>query len=84
MTKWHQQTQTSLSERRVLNINEAAMIAGVSPSTLKRRGQAGELQITRLSPRRVGIRADHLSAWLDARVASPIASRTEQASISSD
>ena len=61
------QKQHALTERRVLNINEAAMIAGVSPSTLKRRGLAGELKITRLSPRRIGIRADHLSDWLEAR-----------------
>jgi predicted site-specific integrase-resolvase len=67
MSNSQSHAQTSLTERRVLNINEAAMIAGVSPSTLKRRGQAGELKITRLSPRRMGIRADHLSAWLDAR-----------------
>ena len=60
--------QTSIADRRVLNINEAAMLAGVSPSTLKRRGQAGELKITRLSPRRVGIRTDHLVEWLDSRV----------------
>ena len=52
---------------RVLNFNEAATIAGVSPMTLKRRAQAGELKIVRLSPRRIGIRADHLRAWLDAR-----------------
>ena len=56
-----------LVERRVLNINEAAMIAGVSPSTLKRLGLAGRLKITRLSPRRIGIRADHLTEWLDSR-----------------
>jgi hypothetical protein len=42
------------------------MIAGVSPATLKRRGAAGDLKITRLSPRRLGIRVDHLREWLDA------------------
>ena len=60
-------SQVPITERRVLDFNEAATIAGVSPSTLKRRGQAGELKITRLSPRRIGIRADHLAEWLDSR-----------------
>lgn len=59
--------QRTLAEKRILNINEAAIIAGVSPNTLKRRGRAGELKITRLSPRRLGIRADHLAQWLDER-----------------
>jgi hypothetical protein len=59
----------SLADRRVLQLSEAATIAGVSPSTLKRRGQAGALKITRLSPRRIGIRADHLREWLDASAA---------------
>jgi predicted site-specific integrase-resolvase len=60
---------TDLTGRRVLNINEAATIAGVSPSTLKRLGKAGELQITQLSTRRIGVRSDHLLAWLDDRAA---------------
>ena len=67
MTEIISRKHTTLADRRVLNLNEAAMIAGVSPSTLKRRGAAGELKITKLSPRRVGIRADHLTAWLDTR-----------------
>jgi hypothetical protein len=62
-------TPTCLADRRVLQLSEAATIAGVSPSTLKRRGQAGALKITRLSPRRIGIRADHLREWLDASAA---------------
>lgn len=61
--------QPTPTERRVYRYEEAALITGLSPSTLKRRIQAGELKLTRLSPRRVGIRADHLTAWLDARAA---------------
>ena len=57
------------ADRRVLNYYEAATRAGVSPSTLKRRVQAGELKLTRMSPRRVGIRLDHLLEWLDSRAA---------------
>jgi hypothetical protein len=60
---------TALTDRRVLNINEAATIAGGSPSTLKRLGKAGELQITQLSTRRIGVRSDHQLAWLDNRAA---------------
>lgn len=59
-------TQNDLADKRVLRLSEAAMIAGVSPSTLKRRCQAGDLKLTKLSPRRCGIRADHLNEWLDA------------------
>jgi predicted site-specific integrase-resolvase len=66
MTEAFSRNQADLVERRVLSLNEAAMIAGVSPSTLKRRSQAGALRITKLSPRRCGIRADHLREWLDA------------------
>lgn len=58
-------SKTLTSDNRVLSINEAATLAGVSPATLKRRGAAGELKITKLSPRRIGVRSDHLQAWLD-------------------
>ncbi len=50
---------------RVLAMDEAAVLAGVSTSTLKRLGHAGKLRILRLSPRRRGIRLSDLRAWLD-------------------
>ncbi len=50
---------------RVISLDEAAVMAGVSPSTLKRLGRAGKLRILRLSPRRRGIRLSDLRAWLD-------------------
>lgn len=46
------------------------LIAAVSPATLKRCSARGELQILKLSPRRVGIRLSRLNAWLDSRAAS--------------
>jgi len=57
--------RSDLSNDRVIPVDEAARIAGVSASTLKRRAIAGELTIIRLSPRRIGIRLTELSRWLD-------------------
>lgn len=54
---------------KVVSIREAAEISGISTSTLKRRLKAGELKLTRMSPRRVGIRLSMLHGWLDARAA---------------
>jgi predicted DNA-binding transcriptional regulator AlpA len=51
---------------QILSLRQAAGIAGVSVSTLLRRMAAGEgPQVTRLSPRRCGVRVDHLRQWLD-------------------
>lgn len=61
--------QTVLADRRVLNLQEAADVAGVSRGTLLRLGKAGAIKITKMSPRRIGIRTDHLMAWLDERAA---------------
>lgn len=50
---------------KVVTIHEAAVISGVSASTLKRLGRAGRLKVLRLSPRRIGIRLSDLRRWLD-------------------
>ena len=62
--------ESRLPEDRVVSIHEAAAKAGVSPATLKRCSERGEIQILKLSPRRVGIRLSRLNAWLDSRAAS--------------
>jgi excisionase family DNA binding protein len=51
---------------RVITLDEAAAIAGVSSWTLKRENKRGALRFVRPSPRRVGIRRSELERWLDA------------------
>ena len=63
-------TDSHLPEDRVVSVHEAAAKAGISPATLKRCAARGEVQILKLSPRRVGIRLSRLNAWLDSRAAS--------------
>lgn len=63
-------SESRFPEDRVVSIHEAATKAGVSPATLKRCSARGELQILKLSPRRVGIRLSKLNAWLDSRATS--------------
>ena len=50
---------------RVVSLNEAAVISGVSVSTLKRQAKAQKLRILQLSPRRIGIKLSDLRVWLD-------------------
>ena len=57
------------SDDRVVSIHEAASKAGISPATLKRCAARGEVQILKLSPRRVGIGLSTLNAWIDSRTA---------------
>jgi excisionase family DNA binding protein len=54
---------------RVITVHEAALLAGVSPDTLRRLNKRNELRIIKLSPRRVGVRLSDLRAFLDARAA---------------
>jgi predicted DNA-binding transcriptional regulator AlpA len=50
----------------VLNLDQVAAMAGISPATLKRRMADGTgPQVTKLSPRRIGVRKRHYRAWLD-------------------
>ena len=49
---------------RVYSIDDAAMIAGVSPATLRRRIKEHQIRILRLGPRRIGIRASELERYL--------------------
>jgi hypothetical protein len=55
----------AVAHDKVVTINEAAVISGVSASTLKRQAKAEKLRILRLSPRRIGIRLSDLRCWLD-------------------
>jgi hypothetical protein len=50
---------------KVVSVNEAAAMSGVSASTLKRRARAGDLKLLKLSPRRIGIRLSELHRWLE-------------------
>lgn len=54
---------------RVLSLQEAAVICGLSVYTLKRCNARGEIKIIKLSPRRIGIRFSELQAFLDTRAA---------------
>jgi hypothetical protein len=56
-----------LGEDRVLTIGEAALRAGCSVATLKRCWRRKELQVIKLSPRRIGVRLRDLNAYLDSR-----------------
>jgi predicted DNA-binding transcriptional regulator AlpA len=57
---------TSQSDLRVLRFEEVALQLGWSSKHLERIVQKGEgPQVTKLSPKNRGIRADHLRAWLD-------------------
>jgi excisionase family DNA binding protein len=56
----------STPDDRVITLDEAAVIAGVSASTLKRANKRGTLKLVRPSPRRVGVRRSELARWLDA------------------
>jgi predicted DNA-binding transcriptional regulator AlpA len=49
---------------RVLNYREAKVVAGVSVDSLRRAAKREELKLTRLSPRRVGIRKSELERWM--------------------
>ena len=52
---------------KVRSLRETANLAGVSLDTLRRRIADGTGPVvTRVSPRRCGIRVDHFQAWLDA------------------
>jgi predicted DNA-binding transcriptional regulator AlpA len=59
------QVDLPIRDKIVLSMKEAATVTGLSISTLKRNS---DLKKTKLSVRRVGVRCDHLEAWLDARV----------------
>ena len=50
----------------VITLDEAAALAGVSASTLKRANKRGTIKFVRPSPRRVGVRRSELARWLDA------------------
>jgi predicted DNA-binding transcriptional regulator AlpA len=57
---------TNQNDLRVLRFEEVALQLGWSSKHLERIVKAGEgPQVTKLSPKNRGIRADHLRAWLD-------------------
>lgn len=49
---------------RVVSMNEASLLTGLSVDTLKRCGARSELKILRLSPRRIGIRLSDIQAFV--------------------
>jgi hypothetical protein len=52
----------------VRSLREFAALAGISIATLRRMIKSGDGPvITRMSPRRIGIRCSHGDAWLEAR-----------------
>jgi hypothetical protein len=53
------------ADDKVVSIQEAAVVSGVSASTLKRQAKAQKLQILQLSPRRIGIRLSEIHRWLN-------------------
>jgi predicted DNA-binding transcriptional regulator AlpA len=53
----------------LITINDAAKIASLHRSTLWRCGRRAEIEIVKISPRRVGIRKSELRRWLASRVA---------------
>jgi len=55
-----------LAEDRVLTIAQVASAAGVSSDTIRRAVAREELQLTRLSKRRIGIRASEFRRWIAA------------------
>jgi predicted DNA-binding transcriptional regulator AlpA len=61
-------TQLENSGLRVRSLKERAAEAGFSYWTLHRQIKNGTgPKLTRLSPRRLGIRGDHWLQWLDSR-----------------
>jgi hypothetical protein len=54
-----------IRDKIVLDYDQVAAITGLSKRQLRRDP---DLKRTRLSTRRIGIRADHLEQWLDSRV----------------
>jgi hypothetical protein len=54
-----------LSGDKVVSVDQAAAISGLSASTLKRRARAGDLKLLKLSPRRVGVRLSELGRFLE-------------------
>lgn len=69
MVAKHIGASAAVIEDRVVFIGEAAHISCLSPATLRRCHQRGELRILKLSPRRIGIRLSDLQAFLDSRAA---------------
>lgn len=51
---------------QVYTITEAAMSIGVSEDTLRRRIKEGKIQMLRMSPMRVGVRASEIERYLKA------------------
>lgn len=61
-----------IARERVLSLADAAEIAGISTVTLRRLIARGEGPRTvRPSPRRIGVRARDLAAWLEGRLSAP-------------
>jgi excisionase family DNA binding protein len=57
---------SDLSEDRVLSYSEVTAVTNCSADTIRRAVAREELKLTRLGPRRVGVRKSELRRWLDA------------------
>ncbi len=53
---------------RVVLIEEAGAILGISRWTLLRQSEAGKIKILKLSPRRLGVRMSEINRYLDENV----------------
>jgi hypothetical protein len=60
-------------EDRIVSLDEASQITGLSKDTIRRCHEREELEIVRLSPRRVGIRLSRLWRFIEDRAAQSIA-----------
>ena len=52
---------------RVVSMQEAATLAGLSPRTFQRIRERGEIRVIQLSQRRVGVRLSDLEKWIAGR-----------------
>ncbi len=53
---------------RVVLIEEAGAILGISRWTLLRQSEAGKIKILKLSPRRLGVRMSEINRYLEENV----------------
>jgi len=58
-----------LAEDRVVPLAEVRAVTDLSLDTIRRAANRKELKLTRLSPRRCGVRKSELRRWLDQRTA---------------
>jgi len=65
MRKTLPQIPSDLVEDRVLSYPEVKAVTGYSEDSIRRAAAREELKLTRLGPRKVGVRKSELRRWLD-------------------